>query len=64
LLKQAKGFKEGIETLIFKLLLMAIPSPLEGEGQDEGADKSTPYLLGFPHPNPLPMGEGIMTAVT
>ncbi len=33
---------------------------LEGEGQDEGADTSTPYLLGFPHPNPLPMGEGII----
>ncbi len=37
------------------------PFSLEGEGQDEGADKSTPYLPGHPHPhpNPLPKGEGI-----
>jgi hypothetical protein len=35
------------------------PFSLEGEGQDEGTDKSTPYLPGHPHPNPLPKGEGI-----
>ncbi len=35
------------------------PFSLEGEGQDEGADKSTPYLPGHPHPNPLPKGEEI-----
>jgi hypothetical protein len=28
-----------------------------GEGQDEG--KKVVFLFGFPHPNPLPPGEGI-----
>jgi hypothetical protein len=32
-------------------VLMIIPSPLRGEGQDEGENKTTPHL------NPLPQGE-------
>ena len=44
----------------FQIITQGHSFSLEGEGQDEVADKSTPYLLGFPHPNPLPMGEGII----
>ncbi len=36
----------------------AIPSPPRGEGQDEGANKTMPYLI---KPPPLPDGERELT---
>jgi len=31
----------------------------QGEGQDEGTNKTVRYLSKLPHPNPLPGGEGV-----